>query len=83
MCCLRGGDEQRAIKLSQFSRHTNPDHYVYIEHGSKNRNGGFYQLQVPNKNVQIHKNESSGERCLVSLLDLYISKLPKTAKEKD
>jgi len=80
---LQGEDEQRVIKLSQFSRHTNPDHYVYTEHGSKNRNGGFYQLHVPNKNVQIHKNEIVGEQCLLSLLNLYISKLPQAAKEKD
>ena len=40
-CCLRGGDEQRNLNLSQFTRYNNPDRYIYSEHGSKNRNRGF------------------------------------------
>ena len=61
VCCLRGGEEQRNLKPSQFSRLTNPDRYVYTEHGSKNRNGGFFQLHVDNKVVEIHKSEDAGE----------------------
>ena len=41
VCCLRGGEEQRNLKPTQFTRHHNPERYVYTEHGSKNRNGGF------------------------------------------
>ena len=82
VCCLRGGTKQRNLKPSQFVRQTDPDMYIYTENGSKNRNGGFYQLEVPNKTVSIYKNDSVGERCLVKLLDLYLSKLPKAAFEK-
>ena len=83
VCCLRGGQEQRELKISQFERFNNPERYVYSEHGSKNRNGGFYQLDIENKNVEIYKNTTDSKRCLVSLLDLYFSKLPQSAKDKD
>ena len=43
----------------------------WTEHGLKNRNGGLYQLHIDNNNVTIFKNQEAGERCLVSLLDLY------------
>lgn len=33
---LRGGEEQRQLKLSQFQRLTNPLRYVYTENASKN-----------------------------------------------
>ena len=82
LCCLRGG-EQRCLKISQFQRYDDPDCYIYSEHGSNNRNGGFFQLPVENKNVKIFKNSEAGQRCVVYLLDLYISKLPPGAIEKD
>ena len=81
VCCLRGGEEQRNLKLSQLTRHEN--HFMYSEHGSKNRNGGFYQLGIDNKCVPIYRNEQAGERCVFSLLDKYISKLPEEAKAAD
>ena len=56
---------------------------MYTEHGSKNRNGGFFQLHVDNKNVVIHENKDAGGRCLVYLLDLYLPKIPQLAKDKD
>ena len=31
MLCLRGGVEHRSLKLSQFQRKSQPDHYVYVE----------------------------------------------------
>ena len=65
VCCIRGGEEQRNLKPSQFKRYTNPDRYVYSKHGSTSHNGGFFQLDVENKNVSIFKNEEAGERCLV------------------
>ena len=49
----------------------------------KNRNGGFYQLGIDNKCVPIYQNEQAGERCVFSLLDKYISKLPEEAKAAD
>ena len=83
VCCLRGGEEQRNLKPSQFTRLHDPERYVYTEHGSKNRNGGFYQLHVSNKSVPIFKNPAASESCLISLLDQYLSKLPQAAKEMD
>ena len=67
VCCLTGGEEQRGLK--PFKQYNDLDRYVYSKHGSKNRNGGFFQLDVDN--ITIHRSESSGERCLVTLLDLY------------
>ena len=32
---LRGGVEQRSLKVSQFQRRYSPDHYVYVENGSQ------------------------------------------------
>ena len=86
--CLRGGDEHRALKLSQFTRlekadpqysHKTIAYYQYTEHGSKNNLGGVKQVRKrqPNKVVKHFANPSLGDRCLVRLLDLYISKRPK------
>ena len=92
VCCLRGGEEQHKLKLSQFTRLHNPERYIYTENGSKNRNGGFYQLHIENKVVPIFKNPGAGCRCLVSLLDQKalkschqksIEKLPPIAKTQD
>lgn len=55
VCCLHG-EEQCNLKLSQFTQLHNPERYVYTEHGSKNRNGEFYQLHIENKEVPIFKN---------------------------
>lgn len=79
--CLRGGVEQRGLKVSQFQRHYSPDHYIYIENGSKNNSGA--NLKIQNKVVSVYANPSSDERCLVALLDKYLSKLPPVAFEKD
>ena len=76
--CLRGGDEHRNLKLSQLERTENG--YVYTENAFKNRAGGVAQLRVKNKRVQ---NPEASYRCHCKLLDLYISKLPQEAKEKD
>ena len=81
--CLRGGEEHRRLCLSQIVRQTNPDHYVYTEAGSKNKKGTFMEMHVPNKVVPIYSCPAAGKRCHVHLLDLYLSKLPKGALEKD
>ena len=83
MFCLRGGEEHRALKLSQVRRMTDPDRYVYTENVSKNRNGSFKHLHVKNKIVPVSACPAAGERCPVHILDLYISKLPPQAFEKD
>ena len=81
--CLRGGEEQRELKPSQLLRMRNPDQYVYVETGSKNRSGGLKELNVDNEVVPIYACPGAGERCLVYLLDFYLSKLPSIAFEKD
>ena len=81
--CLRGGKEHRELKLSQLVREKEPDRYVYIENGSKNRSGGLWQLHVDNKIVPIYACDEAGDRCHVRLLDKYISKLSPKAIEKD
>ena len=79
--CLRGGEEQRGLKLSQLKRSTDPDCYTYIENGSKNRSG--MNTTVANKIVPVYALPERRPRCLVYLLDLYISKIPLAAKERN
>ena len=82
--CLRGGAEHRGLKLSQFTRCSEPeDDYIYTENSSKNRQGGIAQLRIENKVVPIFSNATAGDRCQVQIMDTYISKLPKEVKEND
>ena len=83
MLCLRGGIEHRGLKLSQFQRRSQPDHYVYVENVSKNRNGSFKQLHVKSKTVPIYACPEAGVKCPVNILDFYFSKLPAKAFEDD
>ena len=55
-----------------MTRKKEPDHYVYVETGSKNRSGGLKELNVENKVVPVYASAAAGERCLVYLLDLYL-----------
>ena len=80
---LHGGQEHRNLQISQLSRLYCPDRYVYMENSSKNRAGGLAQLRLEHKTVPIYSVPSAGERCHVRLLDLYLSKLSASAKEKD
>ena len=81
--CLRGGQEHRDLKLSQLERLSDPDRYVYHENSSKNKKGGLRELRLEHKSVSVIAVPDVGERCHVSLLDLYISKLPPEAVEQD
>ena len=81
--CIRGGDEQRGLGPSQFRRSSDPDCYTYVEHGSKNRVGGVAELRIENKVVPCYSVPENGEKCLVSLLDTYLNKLPGFAFDKD
>lgn len=83
MFCLRGGMEHRSLKISQFIRLTDPDHYIYHENTSKNRNGSFKQLHIKPKVVPLYAVPEAGDRCPVNILDTYIDKLPKDAFKKD
>ena len=81
--CLRGGEEQRNLKISQLKRLKNPDQYVYTENASKNRCGGLKQMRVQNKTVPIIAVPESGNRCHVFILDTYLGKLSPEAIESD
>ena len=81
--CLRGRDEHRNLRISQMRRYYNPHKYVYTENASKNRQGGLKQLRVENKSVPILATPEADNRCHVHILDLYLSKLPPIAKDKD
>lgn len=76
---------RRNWKISQLQQVNDPEHYVYTEHVSKNRIGGYFLLHVDmyNKEISIFKNPSAGQCYLISLLDLYHSKLQEEAKEAD
>ena len=81
--CLRGSQEHRELGISQLTRHQKPDRYVYNENSSKNRKGGLAEMRLEHKSVSTYANPEIGIRCHVYLLDLYISKLPPQAFEKD
>ena len=87
--CLRGGAEQRNLKISQFHRQTcivegkSVGVYEYHEFGSKNRQGGFNNLNVENKVVKQFENTSDSGICHVKILDKYLQKIPADAKEAD
>ncbi len=74
-CCLRGGEEHRNLKLSQFKKQK--DGYIYTENKSKNRSGGLGQLNLPNKSVKIMRCSDAGERCHCYLLDTYFKRIPR------
>ncbi len=69
-CCLRGGEEHRNLKLSQFWKIEN-GYIIYTENTSKNHSGSFKQLHLENKTVTIMRNETGGKRCHAYLLDKY------------
>ena len=79
--CLRGGQEQRALKLSQFVRSYDPDCYTYVENGSKTRSG--VNPKQSNKVVPVYSCPSSRPKCLVYLLDKYFSMFSQKAKALD
>ena len=89
---LRGGSEHRSLKISQLKFRAVPDPesptrvtecVEYTENGSKNRAGGRKQLNLENKLVPQYAQPEMGERCHVSLLRSYLSKLPESAFERD
>ena len=88
-----GGEEHWKLKLSQFRFAHVPNSkqpgttidcvitYMYVEHRSKIRPGGTHQLNLNNKEVV--QLAYPGDRCYVSLLKLYFSKLPAEAFEAE
>ena len=87
--CLRGGQEQRDLKLSQLTRETKLVDgkalgcYVYCENGSKNRPGNFASLNLENKVVHQFENVKNPEKCHVRILDKYLSLIPQEAYKSD
>ena len=79
--CLRGGQEQRGLKPSQFIRSLNPDCYTYVENGSKNKSG--VNPKEKNKVIPVYANSAARPRCLVYLLDKYFSKFSPKGKDMD
>ena len=89
---LRGGEEHRKLKISQLSflDVPNPDSagemircVQYTEYGSKNRPGGSHQRNQDNKVVTQFAKPELGDKCHVFLLELYLSKLPDSALQRD
>lgn len=83
------GEEHRQLKISQLVYEddvvdpSNPGTTTtcvkYVEHGSKNRPGGWHQLNLDNKVVIQYAQPLLGNCCHV----YYLSKLPKCAVEED
>lgn len=61
----------------------NPDCFTYIQCGSKNNSGTAKDFRHENKEVACPAVPDQEPRCLVFLMDLYLTKLPKYAFEKD
>ena len=83
--CLRGGREHKQLKLSQFSFSTDSggEYVTYTENGSKNRSGTYKDKPGDNKVVKQYSSADLGNKCCVSILKLYLSKLPpKVLKDK-
>ena len=78
--CIRGGEEHRNIKISQFQRMYK---YLYHEYVSKNHLGTYKKSHIDPKVVPIYCECAQDAICHVHLLDLYISELPPEAIAKD
>lgn len=63
--CLRGGQELRELKPSQFVRGYNPDSYTHVDNGSKNHKGTFGNGKDSNKVVTILATNTL-PKCVIS-----------------
>ena len=79
--CLRGGEEHRSLRFSNFSRNSSPERRVYVENYSKNRQGGLSHLA--HKEVPIYQCSDAGNRCPVKILDEYHARVPPDAILED
>ena len=78
---MRGGQEQRGLKPSQFISSLNPDCFTYVENESKNKSG--INPKKKNKVIPVYTNSAACPRCLVYLLDKYFSKFSPKGKDMD
>ena len=76
-------EEHYNLKISQMQRFENPPRYEYTELVSKNRAGGLASYRLKNKVVPVFQDESLGKQCHVYVLDLYLSKIPSSARAQD
>ena len=83
--CLSGSKEQQELKFTQLKKESKivdgkeSKCYVYSEHGSKNRQGGFNALNLSNKIVCQYECMSESVRCHVKILDKYLQVVPAAA----
>ena len=80
---LRGGEEHYNLKISQMQRFDSPPRYEYAEVVSKNCSGSLASYRLKNKVVPVFQDESLGNWCHVYVLDLYLSKIPSSARVQD
>ena len=78
---LGGGKEHRDLRLSQFTR--KGDHWEFIANRSKNVRLGGANVRQENRVFRQYPSPAAGRTCHFYLLDLYFSKLPPSAKQKD
>lgn len=83
---LRGGQEQRDLKIEQFTRHPPSTtiydastYYQYVEYIAKNNQHRFKDIHGKTKVVKSYAIPGS-KSCLVKILDFYFSKLPPDPK---
>ena len=78
--CLRGGQEHTDFKVDQFRQvpsdgsYSKESFYEYVEHGSKNHQRKF--TEIDSNKVSRAFAQPGFSRCLIRILDLYLSKLP-------
>ena len=77
---LEGGQEHRQLTIGQFNcvpsdgSYSKDSYYKYVEHGSKNYQGKF--AEIDSNNVTCAYAQPRLMHCPVMIIDLYISKLP-------
>lgn len=79
---IGGALKHRYLKPSLLRRDEKPDRYTYAKAGLKKNPVGFGSNKVTFYPVY-YADPSAGERCLVHLLDLYLTKLPGFAYKND
>ena len=76
--CLRGSEEHRSLRFSNFSCYSSPERWVYVENCSENRQGDLSHLL--HKEVLIYQCPDTGNHCPVKILDEYHARV---ATEED
>ena len=83
---LRGGEEQRDLKVAQFKRfpvetekYDEQTCYEYVEFIAKNNQHRLKDIHGKNKRVKAYATPGS-KKCVVKILDFYLSKLPSESK---